>query len=404
MKELSNEELEDDTQIFHMWEPFNFKIKDNYKYICHNWVFNMISSFLTLVIYPILYVFNKVFLGFKIENKEKLKEIKGGKVTISNHIHPLDCTMNGIINFPNRVYFPTLSSNFKIPKEKLKEIKGGKVTISNHIHPLDCTMNGIINFPNRVYFPTLSSNFKIPIVRHLIRILYAIPIPSKVSQKERFLEEINKALKNEKTIHMYPEGALWPYYEKIRKFKNGAFKIAVKADVPIVPILYVLKEPKEIYKLYMNGIINFPNRVYFPTLSSNFKIPIVRHLIRILYAIPIPSKVSQKERFLEEINKALKNEKTIHMYPEGALWPYYEKIRKFKNGAFKIAVKADVPIVPILYVLKEPKEIYKLYKKKKCIHAVVLDPIYPNKDIPMWQRAGEMKERAHKIMNDYQMQ
>ena len=66
VKELSNEELEDDTQIFHMWEPFNFKIKDNYKYICHNWVFNMISSFLTLVIYPILYVFNKVFLGFKI--------------------------------------------------------------------------------------------------------------------------------------------------------------------------------------------------------------------------------------------------------------------------------------------------------------------------------------------------
>lgn len=244
VKELSNEELEDDTQIFHMWEPFNFKIKDNYKYICHNWVFNMISSFLTLVIYPILYVFNKVFLGFKIENKEKLKEIKGGKVTISNHIHPLDCTMN--------------------------------------------------------------------------------------------------------------------------------------------------------------GIINFPNRVYFPTLSSNFKIPIVRHLIRMLYAIPIPSKVSQKEKFLEEINKALKNEKTIHMYPEGALWPYYEKIRKFKNGAFKIAVKANVPIVPILYVLKEPKGIYKLYKKKKCINAVVLDPIYPNKDIPMWQRAEEMKERAHKIMNDYQ--
>ena len=233
VKELSNEELEDDTQIFHMWEPFNFKIKDNYKYICHNWVFNMISSFLTLVIYPILYVFNKVFLGFKIENKEKLKEIKGGKVTISNHIHPLDCTMN--------------------------------------------------------------------------------------------------------------------------------------------------------------GIINFPNRVYFPTLSSNFKIPVVRHLIRILYAIPI-----------EEINKALKNEKTIHMYPEGALWPYYEKIRKFKNGAFKIAAKAEVPIVPILYVLKEPKGIYKLYKKKKCIHAVILDPIYPNKDIDMWKRAEEMKERAHKIMNDYQ--
>lgn len=245
VKQLSNEEIEDDAQIFHMWEPLDFNITDNYKYICHNWMFNLISSILTLVIYPILYIFNKVFLGFKIENKEKLKNVKGGKITISNHIHPLDCTMN--------------------------------------------------------------------------------------------------------------------------------------------------------------GIINFPNRVYFPTLASNFKIPLVRHIIRILYAIPIPAKVSQKEKFLEEISKTLKNNKTIHMYPEGALWPYYDKIRKFKNGAFKMAVKSDVPIVPIIYVLKEPKGIYKLYKKKKCINAIVLDAIYPNKDIPMWQRAEEMKQRACKSMENYKM-
>ena len=76
MKELSNEELEDDAQIFHMWEPLSFNVTDDYKYICHNWIFNLISSILTLVIYPILYIFNKICLGFKIENKKNYKKLK----------------------------------------------------------------------------------------------------------------------------------------------------------------------------------------------------------------------------------------------------------------------------------------------------------------------------------------
>ena len=96
---------------------------------------------------------------------------------------------------------------------------------------MDCTMNGLINFPKRTYYPTLASNFKIPVVRHLIRLLYAIPIPNTKTQKQKFYKEISKALKKGKTIHMYPEGALWPYYEKIRPFKKERLKLHQKQIV-----------------------------------------------------------------------------------------------------------------------------------------------------------------------------
>ena len=205
MKEVEYEELDlkGDEQVFHMWEPLNFEIKDDYKYIIDNKILNCFSDLLFIIITPILWILNKVMFGFEVEGVENLRKVSGGKITISNHVHPMDCTMNGLINFPERTYFPTLATNFKIP-----------------------------------------------FIRHLIRILYAIPIPKKQEQKEKFFEQINKALLDGKTIHMYPEAALWPYYEKIRPFKKGAFKMAVEANCPIVPILYKFEEPDGIFALY----------------------------------------------------------------------------------------------------------------------------------------------------------
>ena len=177
MKEIEEVNYEDlnlkgDEQVFHMWEPLNFEIKDDYKYIIDNRIFNAFSDLLAIIATPILWIINIVLFGFDVQGVDNLRKVSGGKVTISNHIHPMDCTMNGLINFPERTYFPTLATNFKIP-----------------------------------------------FIRHLIRILYAIPIPKKVTQKEKFFEEIKKALLDGKTVHMYPEAALWPYYEKLRPFK-----------------------------------------------------------------------------------------------------------------------------------------------------------------------------------------
>ena len=84
--------------------------------------------------------------------------------------------------------------------------------------------------------------------------------------------------------------------------------------------------------------------------------------------------ISKKEIiFYNEINKLLRNGKIVQMYPEGSLWPYYDKIRNFKYGAFKMAVEANVPIQPIVF-----KYVNKWYKRKPAIVCEVLKPIYPN--------------------------
>ena len=202
MKQYNYKNLKEDTHVYHLWSPLKFTIKDNYHYIPTSFIFNLFSNILYIPIGLLLFIINYLLYGYKIENKHKI----------------------------------------------LKNT--GLVSISNHLHPMDCTMIGLIYFPHRVYYPTLQSNFKIPFIRHLIRILYAIPIPTKENQKKSFYKQINSSLRNKKIIQMYPEGSLWPYYEEVRNFKYGAFKMAVEVNTPIQPIRFLLVEPTGIHKLY----------------------------------------------------------------------------------------------------------------------------------------------------------
>lgn len=149
----------------------------------------------------------------------------------------------------------------------------------------------------------------------------------------------------------------------------------------------------------MIGIANFPKVTYYPTLESNFGIPIVRHLIKLLHAIPIPKSVSAKIEFNNTINKLLQNRRTIHFYPEGSLWPYYEKIRHFKDGAFRFAVENNLPIIPMVYTFKENTGLLKYIKKKPSITLTILEPVYPNINLDKFEKIKKMKEETYNKMN-----
>ena len=196
IEEIENSLSEEDEHIINMWIPLDIEIDENYEFINNGILFKTISALLYIVVLPLLWGYNKVMYNFKIYGRKNL------------------------IN-----------------------IKTGKITVSNHVHPMDCTMNAIANAPYKMYFPTLKSNFEIPVIRHIIKLLHAFPIPDGISNKGKFFDTINEILENNETVHFYPEASLWPYYKKLRKFKNGAFKIAVEKSIPIVPMVYKFVKP-----------------------------------------------------------------------------------------------------------------------------------------------------------------
>ena len=103
---------------------------------------------------------------------------------------------------------------------------------------------------------------------------------------------------------------------------------------------------------------------------------------------------------MNSIDSLLNNGKTVHFYPEGSLWLYYDKIRHFKNGAFDFAVRNNVPIIPMVFKFDKQKKISNLIKPKTIITLEILKPVYPNKLIGKKDAILQLKEDVKQKTNE----
>lgn len=169
--------------------------------------------------------------------------------------------------------------------------------------------------------------------------------------------------------------------ENIRNLKKGAISVSnhvLVLDCAMIGLAYGFK------------------KIYYTTQEESFEIPFVRKLIKLLRAIPIPKSISHKKQFIQEIDYILQTGNGVHFYPEGVLQTYCEKIRNFKDGAFNFAINNNVPVVPMVFKFREPKGIRKIFKRKKDVTLVVLEPIIPNKmNSNKKQRVENLKQKVY---------
>lgn len=118
----------------------------------------------------------------------------------------------------------------------------GAVTIANHVHTLDSAMVGLAAFPRKPVFTSLSENFRLPFAGPLVGLLGSVPVPETLLENRIFFYELSKLLRNGRFIHIFPEGELVRNDSALRPFKKGAFRLAVDAQVPIVPIAVSIRE------------------------------------------------------------------------------------------------------------------------------------------------------------------
>ncbi|MBN2503897.1 MAG: glycosyltransferase [Bacilli bacterium] len=155
-------------------------------------------------------------------------------------------------------------------RSKLKQIKGGAILISNHVHTLDSAMNGIAAFPRKPVFTGLKANFKLPVAGFLVNILGTVPVPETLEEMKVFFFEMTRQARSGRFIHFFPEGELKQYDKELRPFKKGAFQVAEEASVPVVPIGISFQDKKWIFPLLS------PHKVILsvgdPIYPDNFKL------------------------------------------------------------------------------------------------------------------------------------
>ena len=172
-------------------ETLPFDTPRSFDYLRKHFFSRVLTFLVRLVADPLLILINGIWLGFRVHGLNNRKSIRDrGAVSVCNHVHPMDCTM------------------------------------------IDLVMH------RRIYYVSLEENFRVPGVRHLIRVLGAVPLSRNPHCMKEMLFSMEEALKDNAVVQVYPEGLLHPYCDRLRPFKNGAFRLAATAQVPILPMVF----------------------------------------------------------------------------------------------------------------------------------------------------------------------
>lgn len=134
--------------------------------------------------------------------------------------------------------------------ENVKDIKTGAIITCNHFNPLDNTVVRTFakkNGKRRLYIISQETNLAMKgFVGFLMKYSDIIPVSNQVGyMKNDFSKIVEKTLKKNNYILIYPEQEMWFNYKVPRPPKLGAYYFSTKYNVPIISTFVEIIEKEE---------------------------------------------------------------------------------------------------------------------------------------------------------------
>ena len=164
--------------------------------------------------------------------------------------HALNRTLLRLFVIPvNRVRYGLKIVGKKNLRAYRKQLKGGAMTVCNHVYRWDlaCVLDAIGN--RNIWFPIYGEHLRGKDA-WFMRYLGGVPIPESRSGMRPFDEAFDRFREKKEWLHMFPEAASWRFYTPIRSFKKGAFSMAWKYNIPVLPFVLTYRRRTGIYNLF----------------------------------------------------------------------------------------------------------------------------------------------------------
>ena len=119
--------------------------------------------------------------------------------------------------------------------------------------------------------------------------------------------------------------------------------------------------------------------------------------------LPLSSNNETMIKFLKSIAKLLKRGEKILIYPEQAMWRNYKKPRPMKSGAFKLACKNNVPVIPCFITMEDTEKLDGDGFPIQAYTLWIMPPIYPDKSLSTKEDSERVKDLNFEVWkNKYQ--
>ena len=198
--------------------------------------------------------------------------------------------------------------------EKLKDLKTGAIITSNHFHPFDSypvsrMVKKVYGKKKKMHIVVAEYNYAggTGFYGKIFRNQNTIPIAQNKEVMIECLKAINYYLTKGDFVLVYPEQALWQNYKKPRPLKEGAYRFALKANVPVVACFVTMQDSQ-----YLDGE----------------GIPVQEYTLHILDVIYPKAELSYKENieYMKNENERLMREKYEEVYGEKLTYNTKEKM------------------------------------------------------------------------------
>lgn len=144
---------------------------------------------------------------------------------------------------------------------------------------------------------------------------------------------------------------------------------------------------KKIYKVIREGnYTNFPGFYGF--------------LFRNCDTLPLSSNKRTMIEFKKAVDTILQRGDFILIFPEQSMWWNYKKPKPLKNGAFKLATKNNVPVIPIFITMEDSNIMGEDGFPIQEYTINIGEPIYSNEKLSDRENTETMKEENFKVWKE----
>lgn len=171
--------------------------------------------------------------------------------------------------------------------------------------------------------------------------------------------------------------------EKIKPYRNEGYFIYGNHTQPFADT-------------FIPSIPMYPKRNFLIVNPVNISLKGTGTLVEMLGAMPIPSNKSAMKNFLEAIKQKTNKGYAITIYPEAHIWPYYTKIRPFKDVSFKYPVQLEKPA----FCITNTYQSYGKNNKKIKIVSYIDGPFFPNKELTLKEQQKELRNKIYNCMDE----
>ena len=179
------------------------RVGEDFSFVIGNKIWNLFAFLLYYIVaIPIVWMIAKVYLGLKFENRDALKKVRGtGFFLYGNHTRELDA------------FLPALSA-----------------------------------FPAKAYIIAHADAVSIPLLKNVVLMLGAIPIPTERNGMRGFLEAVSLRIREKQCVAIFPEAHIWPFYTGIRPFSATSFHYPVITKAPAIAMVITYRKRKGLFR------------------------------------------------------------------------------------------------------------------------------------------------------------